>query len=141
MTKTNAGIEGPSIEPGCQASDVSVAQLVGQVYETAPPEERGRMLELLPRPLGALSLVAVADGIFAKLRFRSGWQNLHVRLEDAQNVQSNQVIALVDHVQQVSVETVDSLAHLLASSPLMSGSAAVAVLVAVLMQRARARGE
>ena len=141
MSKRDARIEGTSKQPALEASDVSVPELVGEVYETASPEERGRILELLLRPLGALSLVAIADGIFAKLRFRSGWQNLHVRLEDAQSVQPNQVIALVDHVQQVSIETVDALAHLLATSPLMSGSAVAAVLVSVLMQRARTRGE
>ena len=98
------------------------------------------MLEQLLQPLGALSLVAVAGGIFAKLRFRSGWQDLHIRLEDARNVESSQVIALVDHVQQVSVETVDGLAQLLMNSPLTAGSAAAAVLVGVLIQRARSRG-
>lgn len=140
MAQPETGIQPTSTESDCEASDVSVAELVGQVFETAPPAERSRLLEQLLRPLGALSLVAVADGIFAKVRFRSGWQEeLHVRLDDAQNVQSSQVIALVDHVQQVSIETVDGLAQLLTGSPLMAGSAAAAVLVSVLMQRARNR--
>ncbi len=131
---------GTSIEAGHTASEASVPELVGQVYEAAPPEVRGRLLEQLLRPLGALSLVAIAGGTFAKLRFRSGWQELHVRLDDAQGIQSKQVIALVDHVQQVSVETVDGLAQLLTNSPLMATSAAAAILVAVLIQRTRARG-
>lgn len=129
--------EGTSpVEP---PADAAIAQLVAQVYEAAPAAERGHLLEQLLRPLGVLSLVAIADGIFAKIRFRSGWQDLNVRLEDIQNVHAAQVMALVDHAQQVSVETVDGLAQMLAASPLLSGSAAAALLITLLVQRARSR--
>lgn len=116
-----------------------LAQLVGKVYETAPPALRGPLLEQLLRPLGVLSLVAVANGIFAKIRFRSGWPDMHVRMEDAQSVRTSDVIVLVDHVQQVSVEALDGLAQLLAAAPVMASSAAAAVLMTVLLQRARTR--
>lgn len=119
--------------------DIRIPELVAEVYEAAPAAERGHLLEQLLRPLGVLSLAAIADGIFAKIRFRSGWQDLNVRLDDIQNVRAAHVIALVDHAQQVSVETVDGLAQMLTSSPVMSGSAAAALLVTVLMQRARSR--
>jgi hypothetical protein len=122
-----------------QARDISIPQLVAEVYEAAPDAERGRLLEQLLRPLGVLSLVAIADGIFAKIRLRSGWQSLNVRLDDLQNVRAAHVVALVDHAQQVSVETVDGLAQMLAASSVLSGSAAAALLIAVLMQRARSR--
>ena len=39
---------------GCQVSEISIAQLVGEVYEFAPPAERRRLLEHLLRPLGVL---------------------------------------------------------------------------------------
>lgn len=123
----------------CQVSELSVAQLVGQVYETAPPAERKRLLEHLLRPLGVLSLVAVANGVFASIRFRSGWPDVHVPLEDAQNVQAGDVITLVAYVQQVSVQAVDGLADMLATSPVMAGSAAAALLMTVLLHRARLR--
>src|SRR5450830_2024112 len=114
----NPTIEGASSERvTCQVSEITIAQLVGQVYEFAPPAERSRLLEQLLRPLGVLSLVAVANGIFAKIRFRSGWPDLHVRLEDAQNVQASDIITLVSYVQQVSVHAVDGLADMLAASP------------------------
>jgi hypothetical protein len=116
-----------------------IPQLVGQVYEAATPNERSRLLEQLLPPLGVLSLVAIADGIFAKVRFRGGWPELHVRLEDAQNVQASDVITLVDHVQQISVQAVDGLAQLLAASPVLAGSAAAALLITLLMQRAQRR--
>lgn len=122
-----------------EVSETTIAQLVGQVYEIAPPAVRSRLLEHLLMPLGVLSLVAIANGIFAKIRFRGGWPDVHVRLEDAQNVQASDVITLVNHVQQVSVHAVDGLADMLSSSPVLMGSAAAALLVTVLMQRARTR--
>lgn len=125
------------IEPAAQA--VQIAQLVAEVYETAPPAERSRLLEYLLRPLGVLSLVAIADGIFAKIRFRSGWPDLQVRFEDVQRIQASDVIALVERVQQVSVDSLDGLAKILVASPVMASSAVAAVLVTVLLQRARNR--
>ena len=86
-----------------------------------------------------LSLVAVANGIFAKIRFRGGWPDLHVRLEDVQNVQASDIIVLVNHVQQVSVQAVNDLAGVLAASPVMMGSAAAALLMTLLLQRGRTR--
>ena len=123
----------------CKSDDITIPQLVGQVFEAAPATERGKLLEQLMRPLGVLSLVAVAGGVFASLRFRAGWQDFHVRLEDAQRVNASDVIALVDYVQQVSVEAVDGLAQTLAASPIVAGSAAAALLVTLLLQRARSR--
>ena len=127
--------------PDGPTTDIPVSQLVAQVYESAPPALRSRLLEQLLKPLGVLSLVAVANGIFANIRFHSGWPDMHIQIEDAQSVQSSDVIALVERVQQVSVESVNGLARMLLDSPLMTSSAAAAVLVTVLMQRARTRRE
>lgn len=121
------------------ASEAAIAQLVGQVYEIAPPAERSRLLEHLLKPLGVLSLVAVANGIFASIRFRSGWPDMHIRVEDAQNVQVRDVITLVNYVQQVSVHAVDGLASVLTASPVLTGSAAASVLITLLLQRSRNR--
>ena len=60
-----------------------------------------------------------------------------MQVEDLNNVQPSDVIALVTRVQQVSVQVVDSLADLLTASPVMTRSAAAALLVTVLLQRAR----
>lgn len=129
----------PSESLSGQVSESTIAQLVGQVYESAPPAERSRLLEHLLMPMGVLSLVAIANGIFAKIRFRSGWPDVHIRPEDAQNVQASDVITLVNHVQQISVHAVDGLVEMLASSQVMMGSAAAALLLTVLLQRAQTR--
>ena len=124
---------------GSQASDITIAHLVGEIYESAAPAERSRLLEHLLKPLGVLSLVAVANGIFATIRFRGGWPGVHVRPEDAQAVQGSDVVSLVHHVQEVSVMAVDGLAEMLTASPAMMGSAAAALLITLLVQRARTR--
>jgi hypothetical protein len=139
MTPVQATTPVADLAPIGEVIDITIPQLVAEVYEAAPAAERGRLLEQLLRPLGVLSLVAIADGIFAKIRFRGGWQELHVRLEDIQNVRAAQVVALVDHAQQVSVETVDGLAQWLTAAPFLSGSAAAALLLSLLVQRARSR--
>jgi hypothetical protein len=125
--------------PDSQAREASIPELFAEVYVAAPAVERGRLLEQLMRPLGVLSLFGIAGGIFASIRFRSGWKEVSIRLEDIQRVSASEVVTLVDHVQQVSVETVDGMAQLLAASPILSGSAAAALLVALLLRRAQSR--
>jgi hypothetical protein len=128
-------------EPNGQAAEIPISQLVAQVYESASPALRSRLLEQLLRPLGVLSLVAVANGIFADIRFHSGWPDMHIQIEDAQKVQASDVAALVERVQQVSGDAINGLARMLSASPMMTCSAATALLVTVLMQRARTRRE
>jgi hypothetical protein len=116
-----------------------IATLVAAVYPRISPPEQSQLLGHLLKPLGILSLVAVANGIFAKLWFQSGQQILQIRPDDAHNIQASDVIELVSLVQQVSVETVDGIATLLTSSPALAGSATAALLVTVLMQRIQRR--
>jgi hypothetical protein len=118
-------------------SEAAIAQLIGQVYETAPLDERSRLIGHLMKPLGVLSLVALANGIFAKIRFRSGWPEMNFRVDDVQNVQVSDVVTLAEHVQQVSVQAINSLADLLTNSPVLASSAAAALLVTVLLRRSK----
>jgi hypothetical protein len=125
---------------GYGAPERTVAQLVGQIYEAAPAPLRCRMLEHLMQPLGALSLVAVANGVFAKLWFQSGWHALNVRPDDTRVISAGDVIKLADFVQQSSAEVIDGLTQLLSSSPIMACSAATVLLVTTrLAQRAKVR--
>jgi hypothetical protein len=125
--------------PADLGSDMTIPKLVAEVFEEAPVAERCSLVEALMRPLGVLSLVAIANGIFAKIRFRNAGHDLRVRFEDIQNVHTADVVALVHHAQQVSVETVDGLAQLLGSSGGMASSAAATLLITLLVQRARSR--
>ena len=139
MTHRTLSPAATTAQPQATTGERSIPELVAEIYDAAPPPERGRLLEQLMRPLGVLSLFGIAGGVFANIRFRSGWRDMNVRLEDLHNVHTSDVIALVDHAQQVSVETVDALAQWLPSSSILSGSAAAALLVTLLLRRARAR--
>jgi hypothetical protein len=121
------------------AAEVSLPQLVGQVYEYAPAAERSRLLEHLMRPLGVLSLAVVANGMFSKLRFLGGWPDLHIRPEDAEVIRAEDVVALVDYVQQASSDVMYGLVQLVSESPVVSATAAATLLTAVLLKRFRAR--
>lgn len=120
-------------------TDITLPEIVGRIYETAPVSERCRMLELLLKPLGALALVGVCNGIFTKIWFRSGLQDLQIRPEDTDTVRGMDVTALTDFVQHASSDTIEKLAALLARSPNLIYSATAAMLVTLLVQRVRAR--
>lgn len=123
-------------------TDVAVPDLVAQVYDAAPLPVRTRLLAQLMQPLGVLSLVAVAGGVFAKLRFRDAPGPLNLRLEDTLLIGAEEVRALAEHAQQVSVETVDALRLWLTQGPVLAGSAAALLLVQLLKRRAaQRRGE
>lgn len=124
---------------GYHAPDMTTPEVVGKIYDIAPATERCHILEHLLKPLGALALVGVCNGIFTKIWFRSGWHDLHIQPEDIQSVQGIDVASLVDYVQQASAETIDGLASLLTTSPIMVYSAAAAMLVTVLVRRAQTR--
>jgi hypothetical protein len=64
---------------------------------------------------------------------------VNVPLEDLQNVQVGDVVTLTTRVQQVSLQALDGLTQVLSNSPALMGSAAAAVLLTVLVQRARNR--
>lgn len=112
-----------------------VALLIGSLYRQAPMPTRQQLLRHLTRPLGLLSLAVVAGGIFARLRLRSGWPETHPPLDELRRIQSRDVVALADYVQQVSLQAVDGLTQLIAAEPLIAGSTVAAMLVTLLMLR------
>ena len=115
-----------------------VPALVARVYEEAPPALRARLLEHLLRPLSLLSISAVANGIFARIVLGRGWHNLHANADDANRIHGSDVAALVNHVQQVSVQAIDSLTGVIGNSPVLAGSAAAAMLITLLSTQRRA---
>ena len=129
----------PALPPRTEGA---IPELVAQVYEAAPQDERRALLAVLLRPLGLLSLAAIGNGIFVQLRLHGGWPDFQPAVEDLRRVRASDMVALVHHVQQVSVETVHGLAGYLKGSPVLAGSAAAAVLLTLLVQHSRRkRGE
>jgi hypothetical protein len=116
-----------------------VPELVAKVYAAAPPADRRRLLEHLLKPLGLLSLVAVANGAFARLTANSGWSKLQFNADDVQRIGRSEVIALVNHVQQVSTQAIDGLGHVISASPVLAGTAATGLLLSLLRKQATQR--
>jgi hypothetical protein len=113
----------------------SLPVLVGKVYEKATPLERGRLLEHLLKPLGVLALVAIANGIFARLTLVNGWSRLTIRPEDTQFIDPQDVVTLASRVQQVSVQAIEGLSQIVGASPVLAGSTAAAMLLAILAKQ------
>ena len=115
------------------------ALLVGKVFESATPDARRTLVTQLMAPLGILSLVAVADGIFANIRLRGGLSDASVMMDGLQNIQSRSVVDLAMHAQQVNLEVLDKLAPMLSTSSLLATSAAAVLLLQILERRPRKR--
>jgi len=62
-------------------------------------------------------LVAVGGGPFAKLRIRDATGPLSLRIQDMMLVGAEEVRAMAEHAQQVSVEKVDALRLWLTEGP------------------------
>ena len=82
--------------------------------------------------------MAVANGIFADMLVRGRSQTLCIRPEDVQYVRVQYVIALVEQVEKVSIESIESLV-LLFTPGAIACSADATALVNVLRQRTRVR--
>jgi hypothetical protein len=122
---------------GVGEPDISLPRLIGEVYESAPPTLRASILEHLMRPLGILGLMAIANGVFAGIRLRSGLVDARVAPEEASAIEPGDVEKLADWVQQVSGDAIVGLSQLVSASPGLTKSAAAALLVSLLMQKAK----
>lgn len=112
---------------------VSSARLVARLYRVSDAPLRARLLALLLRPLGTLSLVAVAAGAFGSFLGRSRMQDPSLAVEQVTRFSSEQVFELARFVEQVSPQTLQQVADLLSENPI--GLAAFSSSVAVLLYR------
>src|SRR5665647_2311968 len=142
-TSTQPTLEGPEIpleqlvaEAYQSAPPVTkrrmLSQLIGKVFETAPAVGKRRLIEQLMRPLGLLSLVGIANGIFANMYFRSASPGSRVGIDEVEKVQTSDVIALANCIQQVSMQAVHGLAQIITTSPTLASSTAAILLVQIL---------
>jgi hypothetical protein len=107
------------VAPGEKAAE-GIARIIGQFYGEAPIPVRVRLLNLLLWPLGAYSILTVANGVFGKIWLRHGWGEFRVRGEDVQDVHTGHVFALVEQLQQLRTRRTDELLRTLGA--LASGS-------------------
>ena len=115
---------------------INVPRLLARLYAHAAPDARSRLLAVLLRPVGPLALVAIAAGAFARLLPSSSrWQGVQIGIEEAQQVDAQQVFELALYVEQKCPELLRQLPQLVADPRLWIGSATGALLLLVLRQR------
>jgi len=106
---------------------------VSRIYRSASAPLRADMLACLLRPLGTLSLVAVASGAFARLLQRDGVAPDRVPVEDVARYSSAQILELARFVHEVDPDTLEQLAALLTDGTL--GVTALSASALVLLYR------
>ena len=108
-----------------------VARLVSRAYRTASKPLQARMLACLLRPLGTLSLVAVASGAFGRFLHRDPATPDTSATEEVARYSSGQVLELARFVHEVNPETLEQLVGLLADNTM--GVAALSASAIVLL--------
>lgn len=104
-----------------------------RLYRAADAPMRARLLTCMLRPLGTLSLVAVAAGAFAVFLDRTRPREISVTLDDVARFSNEQVFELARFVEQVSPEAMRQAAGLLSENAF--GLAAFSASVALLLYR------
>lgn len=116
-----------------------LSRLIGQAFEALPPPQRRALLSHLLKPLGMLSLATIGDGVFLINRSQLLLQHAAAEAEDLQDIHVSDVVALVDRIQQTSVEGVDAVAQMIEASPDLAHSPVIAMLEKIPLRRTRAR--
>jgi len=115
-----------------------ISGLAGQAYEQAPPCIRAQMLEKLLRAMSPYALISVAGGVFAQIKGRNAeWQGFRIRPEDIAGVDAHHIAALVDLVQQVNSDAIESMGRVMEASPALADSGAASALIALLSRQNR----
>jgi hypothetical protein len=115
----------------------AIAKVVSRVYRVANDALRAEMLTHLLRPLGALGLVAVASGAFARLVRRDGLVPDPISAEDLLRYSSEQIRELTLFVYQVNPDALQPLVEQLAQSA--TGIAALSTAALVMLHRSSQR--
>jgi hypothetical protein len=128
----------PSVDGCADARERSaIAKVVSRVYRVANDALRADMLTHLLRPLGALALVAVASGAFARLVRRDGLVPDPISAEDLLRYSSEQIRELTLFVYQVNPDALQPLVEQLAQSA--TGIAALSTTALVMLHRSSRR--
>jgi hypothetical protein len=99
--------------PDAAQDSRGIADAVCRIFEVSPAPLQTVLLHSLLRPLGALSVLGVADGIFGRIWYRHGWREFRMAPADLQDVHVEHVVALVEYVLQACPASVRALPGLL----------------------------
>jgi hypothetical protein len=114
-------------------------RLVARVYGDASLEMQRDILLSVAQPLGVLSLVAVANGVFSKVFFRDSDLTPNISLEQVSSIALTDVWTLIDFAYQVSGDAFNGLAQLIPASPSVAATASALLLLTWIAQRKKRR--
>ena len=121
----------PSSASSGEAGAALVPLYVSGVFREAPVDFRVQLIECLMRPMGALGLVAVANGVFAAVRQRHGWDRLQVTLEDTARISADQVLELSTYLQQTTPDVFSQVVDLVSRQPAVASGLSAMLLMHV----------
>jgi hypothetical protein len=126
---------GRGVPRSLRGLDVAAARLVSRIYRYANAPLRAEMLACLLRPLGTLSLVAVASGAFATLLQRDGGApvTIPIPMAMAARYSSEQILELTLFVHEVNPSALEQLTALLSVGA--TGAVALSASALVLLCR------
>ena len=130
---STAAQAGRGVSRSLRGLDVAAARLVSRIYRYANAPLRAEMLACLLRPLGTLSLVAVASGAFATLLRRDDTALVTIPLEMAARYSSEQILELTLFVHKVNPGALEQLTTLLSVGA--TGAVALSASALVLLCR------
>lgn len=134
----------PGLLPRATHEGPQIPELVAEVYRSARPTLRARLLEYLLRPVGPLGLVAIAAGAFGTILQRGGYRQLAVAPEDAARISPDHMRELAQYLEQAYPESLLQLAPILADNATgvaTAGVAASLLLLALQAWRRRLKGD
>ncbi|MEO5695536.1 MAG: hypothetical protein ABIQ60_00215 [Burkholderiaceae bacterium] len=111
----------------------TIARLISRLYRSADDSVRARTLACLLRPLGTLSLAAVAAGAFGRYIGQGRGVDQPIDLVGAVTHSREQIMELARFVHQVNPQVIEQVTDLMAENAL--GMAAFSASVAVLLYR------
>ena len=134
VVPSTAAQAGRLVPRSLRGLEVAAARLVSRIYRYANAPLRAEMLACLLRPLGTLSLVAVASGAFATLLQRdNGAALVSIPLEMAARYSSEQILELTLFVHEVNPSALGQLTALLSVGA--TGAVALSASALVLLSR------
>ena len=102
-------------------------------------EIQRKILNTVVRQLGILSLVAVANGIFARAAIQWPQAAPNIPLDQVPSIKIEDVWELLDFAYQVSSDVFDGLTQLIVASPKIANTASGLLLVAWIAKRRKYR--
>jgi len=98
----------------------SIFQCIACLYAEAQADERAHIVELLLKPIGALSLIGVAGGLFAKIRFKSPQGQTRLHMNDIAVIKPEDVLELAIQAEEIEPNILLRLLDMVDATPTLS---------------------